>query len=157
MRKRNLLLAASIIAVTMSSCSTTFRSASQRDVTAPVAAAAIADFEVSNQKITYTLVPTRKVRAGGFQNCVNTAISEALKANGEGDVLIETQQAIVKRSGLFGTKIKSVTVTGYPAKYKNFRNADEQTVKTALTNGTLKMTSNENSKSTPKGIFGFFK
>lgn len=110
---KKFLLVLSVVALTMSSCSTAYRTASQRDVTAPVAAAAIADFEVSPNKITYTLVPSRKVRAGGLQNCINTAISEALKKNGGGDVLIETQQAIVQRTGLFSRKIKSVTVTGF--------------------------------------------
>lgn len=135
---KKFLLVLSVVALTMSSCSTAYRTASQRDVTAPVAAAAIADFEVSPTKITYTLVPSRKVRAGGLQNCINTAISEALKKNGGGDVLIETQQAIVQRTGLFSRKIKSVTVTGYPATYKNFRNADEKTLNGAIINGTLK-------------------
>lgn len=146
------IIALSIVTLALSSCSTVYKTASQRDVTAPVAAAAIADFEVSPQKITYTLVPTRKVRSGGLQNCINTAVSEALKANGDGDVLIETQQAVIRRSGLFMRKIKSVTVTGYPAKYKNFRNMDEATVKKALENGNLKVNEKENQK---KG-FSFF-
>lgn len=152
---KKIILAAFIAAVTMTSCSTAYRTASSRDVTAPIAAAAIADMEVSNQKITYTLIPTRKVRAGGYQNCVNTAISEALKAN-DGDVLIETQAATVKRTGFFLTKIKSVTVTGYPAKYKNFRNADEQTVKNALINGAFQ-NGNTDNKKTSTSIFGFLK
>ncbi len=142
-----------IASLALSSCSTVYKTASQRDVTAPVVAAAIADFEVSPKKITYTLVPTRKVRAGGTQNCINTAVSEALKTNGDGDVLIETQQAIIKRSGLLKKKIKSVTVTGYPAKYKNFRNMDEVTVKKALENGTLKISEKKDEKA--KGFFSF--
>ena len=153
---KKVFLALSVVLLTMSSCSTAYRTASQRDVTAPVAAAAIADFEISPKKITYTLIPTRKVRAGGMQNCVNTAISEALKANGGGDVLIETQEAIVKRSGLFLRKIKSVTVTGYPATYKNFRNVDEQTLKNALINGTLKNNVSQEKKSSAS-IFGFLR
>lgn len=121
----------------MTSCSTVYRTASVRDVTAPVAAAALADLEVSSEKITYSLMPTREVRKGGLENCVNAAISEALRANGGGDVLIETQRAVVQRTGLFSRKVKMVTVTGYPAVYKNFRNADEETVKKALVNGAL--------------------
>lgn len=153
---KKLLLTLSIAALTLSSCSTAYKTASQRDVIAPVTAAAIADFEVSPKKITYTFAPSRKVRAGGMQNCINTAISEALKANGGGDVLIETQQAIVKRSGLFSRKIKSVTVTGYPATYKNFRSADEKTVKDALINGFFQPEINVTRKTTTS-IFGFLK
>lgn len=120
-----------------------------------MAAAALADLDVSSEKISYTLVPTRKVRKGGLQNCINTAIKEALKANGNGDVLIETQQAVVQRAGLFACKIKSVTVTGYPAKYKNFRTADEETVKAALVNGSLKINTIKQKSKTKGSIFSF--
>lgn len=126
-----------VAALTITSCSTVKKTATTRKVTAPIAAAVIGELEVSNQKITYTLEPSRKVRKGGLENCVNTAISEALEKNDRSDVLIETQKAIVQRYGLFGRKIKSVTVTGYPAKYKNFKSADEETVKAGIISGSL--------------------
>lgn len=149
------IIVAALAALTLSSCSTLYQSASQAEVTSPVAAAALADLDVSSEKISYTLVPTRKVRKGGLQNCINTAIKEALKANGNGDVLIETQQAVVQRAGLFACKIKSVTVTGYPAKYKNFRTADEETVKAALVNGSLKINTIKQKSKTKGSIFSF--
>ena len=126
-----------VAALTMSSCSVVTKTATTRDVTAPLAAAVISDLEVSNQKITYTFVPTNSVRKGGLKNCINTAISEALTNNGGGDVLIETQEAVIEKYGLFGKKIRSVTVSGYPAKYKNFRSADEETVKAGIISGSL--------------------
>ena len=49
--------------------------------------------------------------------------------NGNADVLVESQQEIYVRQGLLGKKIKSVTVTGYPATYKNFKSVDEETLK----------------------------
>lgn len=135
MKKRFLPIV--VAALTMTSCSIVSKTATTRDVTAPLAAAVIGDLDVSNQKITYTLIPPQKIRRGGLQNCINTAISEALANNGGGDVLIETQKAIVERYGFGGRKIKSVTVTGYPAKYKNFRAADEETVKAGIISGSL--------------------
>jgi hypothetical protein len=39
--------------------------------------------------------------------------------------LVEPQFVMSKRKGMFGTKIKSVTVTGRPAKYKNFRSLND--------------------------------
>ena len=135
MKKKIILMF--VAALTMTSCSVVHKTATTRDVTAPLAAAVISDLDVANQKVTYTLVPTKKVRKGGLKNCINTAISEALANNGGGDVLIETQEAIVIRTGLWGRKIKSVTVTGYPAKYKNFRAADEETVKAGIISGSL--------------------
>lgn len=154
---KKIIVASAIVAIALSSCTSLRQTASTRDVTAPVAAAALADFEVSSEKITYTYVPTRKVRKSGLTNCINAAISEALKANGNADVLIETQQAIVQRTGIFAGKIKSVTVTGYPAKYKNFRSADEGTVKAALIEGTLKRSTNSEKRAVPTSIFGFLK
>lgn len=136
---KKLILTSFVVVLAMTSCSTVYKTASKRDVSAPLAAAVISDLEVSNQKITYTLVPSKKVRKGGLKNCINTAISEALAKNGGGDVLIETQEAIVQRFGFMGKKIKSVTVTGYPAKYKNFRSADEATVKAGIVSGSLVM------------------
>lgn len=126
-----------VVSLGMTSCSSVYKTASTRNVNAPLVAAVISDLEVSNQKITYTLYPTNEVRKGGLKNCINTAIREALLQNGKGDILIETQEAVVQRYGFFGKKIKSVTVTGYPAKYKNFRSADEQTIKEGIIRGTL--------------------
>ena len=154
---KKIIVASAIVAMALSSCTSVQQTASTRDVTAPVAAAALADFEVSSEKITYTYVPTRKVRKSGLTNCINAAISEALKVHGNADVLIETQQAIVQRTGIFAGKIMSVTVTGYPAKYKNFRSADEETVKAVLIEGTLKRSTNNEKRAVPASIFGFLK
>ncbi len=128
-----------VSAFAMTSCSTVYKTATTRDVEPTIAAVVLSDLDVSDTKITYTLNPTKKVRRGGLKNCINTAINEALALNG-GDVLIETQQAIVTRSCvIFGVKgkIKSITVTGYPAKYKNFRPADDKTMQEAVIKGTV--------------------
>ncbi len=135
MKKQLFLIA--IVAAVVSSCTTTRRTASQGNVTAALAAAVVSDLDVSNTKITYSYAPTSSVRKGGERNCINTAIAEALAQNGGADVLIETQEAIVERSGLCSKKIRTVTVTGYPAKYKNFRSADEETVKKGIVSGSL--------------------
>lgn len=123
-----------VSAFAMTSCSTVYKTATTRNIDPTIAAVTLSDLDVSNEKITYTLTPTNKVRRGGLQNCINTAISEALALNG-GDVLIETQRATITRGGGVMRKIKSVTVTGYPAKYKNFRPADDNTVQKAVITG----------------------
>lgn len=112
------------------SCKTKmYQTAATDEVYSNIKAVVVADLDVSNEKITYTLVPNKFVQRGGLRNCINVAISEALKQNGNADVLLETQKAIVVRSGLFGRKIRSVTVTGYPARYKNFQSLDKDAVK----------------------------
>lgn len=123
--------------VLLASCSTVRQTATQRDVKAPIVSAVIGDLDVSDQKITYTYVPTNKVRRGGADNCINSAIAAALQPGGY-DVLVETQEAVVERQGWFGKrKITKVTVTGYPAKYKNFRSADEKSINAGIVTGTL--------------------
>ena len=51
----------------------------------------------------------------------DTAVREALEANGNAEVLVAPQYTFVRKSGLFGSKIKTVIVSGYPAKYNNFK------------------------------------
>ena len=120
----------SIIAVLgMTSCTTTLNSSKTKDFGSSAITATFADLVVSPHKITYTYKPTDDVRRGGKVNVINTAIRKALEVNGGGDVLVELQTT-VKKSGK--RNVKEVTVSGYPATYKNFRCADDETLKNAL-------------------------
>ena len=101
------------------SCST-FRksSASVLDVQTSAASVVTADLVVSPTKISYTYVPTSQDSKSGLKNVLNNAVTDALKQY-QGDVLIHMQyDAITKKHG----KVKKVTVSGYPATYKNFKN-----------------------------------
>ena len=89
---------------------------------APVVSAVFADLEVSPNKITYVSMPSKSVVLGGYDNVINTAVREALLANGDADVLIALQTQVKYNAE---GRIESVVVTGYPAKYVNFRNADD--------------------------------
>ena len=144
MKKYLIIMCAATCIIT--SCSSVRKSATSRTINAPVAAAVIADLDVSNQKITYTYSPTKNVRRVGLQNCINHAISAALEANGGGDILLETQPAVYIR----GSKIHTITITGYPAKYKNFRPADEETIKAAIVSGSLSTQNPSNLPTTEK-------
>lgn len=120
----------SIIAVLgLTSCTTTLNSSKTKDFGSSAITATFADLVVSPHKITYTYKPTDDVRRGGEVNVINTAIRKALEVNGGGDVLVELQTT-VKKSGR--RNVKEVTVSGYPATYKNFRCADDETLKNAL-------------------------
>ena len=113
----------------MASCTTTLNSSKTKDFGSSAITATFADLVVSPHKITYTYKPTDDVRRGGEVNVINTAIRKALEVNGGGDVLVELQTT-VKKSGK--RNVKEVTVSGYPATYKNFRCADDETLKNAL-------------------------
>lgn len=107
-----------------------------------------ADLVVSPNKITYTYRPTDDVNRGGEANVINTAVRKALEANGGGDVLVEMQFTL-KKSGK--KNVKEVTVSGYPATYKNFRNADEETLKAAAMMNSL-----QNDPEVRKKVLGIF-
>ena len=113
----------------MASCTTTLNSSKTKDFGSSAITATFADLVVSPQKITYTYRPTDDVKRGGDVNVINTAIRMALEANGGGDVLVELQTTVKKK----GRKnVSEVTVSGYPASYRNFRSADDETLKDAL-------------------------
>lgn len=130
MKKFLLMLMVAFFAV---SCTSVKKTATTQNVAAPITAAVTSDLEVSNKKIVYTYYPSKSIRCGGLKNVKAAAIAEALKMNGSGDILVEPQMEVVERVGLF-KKIKSVTVSGYPATYKNFKTVDSETLKKMMVN-----------------------
>ena len=85
-----------------------------------------ADIDVSPVRITHFMLPSKTVLMGGYDNVVATAVREALDANGGGDVLVALETQVK-----YGSKgqIESITVSGYPGKYKNFRNPGDDYLK----------------------------
>ena len=79
------------------------------------------DLEVSPNKIEYFMNVTNNVLMGGYDNVVATAVKEALEANGNYDVLVGLQTQ-VKYSDT-GAMV-SIFISGFPAKYVNFRNCE---------------------------------
>jgi hypothetical protein len=92
--------------------------------------AILADLEVSPTKISYFFLPSQTVVNGGFDNIVNTAVREALIANGNADVLVALEQQ-VKYNG--EGKVESITVSGYPANYTNFRSPGDDYLRSLST------------------------
>ena len=80
--------------------------------------AVFADLQVAPNKISYFFLPSQTVKNGGFDNIVNTAVREALIANGNADVLVGIEQQV--KYDTYGV-VESITISGYPAKYVNFR------------------------------------
>lgn len=76
-----------------------------------------ADLDISPKKISFYYKVPKSVRRGGTKSVKATAVAEALKANGNADVLVAPQFEMKIRRG----SIRELTVTGYPATYKNFR------------------------------------
>lgn len=114
------LLAVSVLLM-ITSCQTVKKSSATIEVRNDIESKVKADLVISNERITYSYRPKKKVRRGGYENIKSVAVSEALRANGNADILVEPQYETVIRRGLTGKKVKSVTVTGYPASYKSFK------------------------------------
>ncbi|MGM9713173.1 MAG: hypothetical protein ACI3Y5_03520 [Prevotella sp.] len=115
------ILSVIVAVMALSSCTTVTKTATSLDVENSMKTATTADLVVSQKKISYTHRTTKKERKAGNKNILNTAVQAALEANGGGDVLVAPQFTSVRKTGLFGSKIKTVIVTGYPASYKNFK------------------------------------
>ena len=111
-----------VLSAALASCTTVTKTATTVDVNNTLPSNSEVDLEISQNKVNYVYRTTSKERRGGRKNIINSAVQAVLKANGNADVLVAPQYELVKKKGLFGSKIKTVTVTGYPAKYKNFRN-----------------------------------
>ena len=109
----------------LSSCQTIKSTATHKAVDIQPIGALIADLEVSPNRISYTMIPHRRVQRGGFENVKSTAIREALKNNGGGDILVGLEVQTKSVRFLAWRSIKSITVSGYPAKYTNFTNPDK--------------------------------
>ncbi len=122
MKKFLLLLA---VAIAATSCSTLVNTSTHKEfnVNTPYAVPIVADLDISKTKVMYTYIPPKSIQRGGQRNVVNTAVREALVANGNADVMVGLETQI---SYNFFRKITSIVITGYPAKYKNFRNLKEE-------------------------------
>lgn len=121
MKKKFILAVAAIATLGLVSCSSIRHTATTKPVDTEVVSHTTADLEVAPQKISYTFRPSKAVRRTGEKAVIKTAVAEALKANGNADVMVGFQYEIKKTRNFFGkTNIKYVTVEGYPATYKNF-------------------------------------
>lgn len=131
--KKNLLVIA-IAAISLCSCSTITHTATTETVSTELYNRSSADLTVSPNKISYTFTPNDTYRRAGVGGVKKAAIAKALEANGNADVLVAPEFEIKKTRGLFTTKVKYVTVKGYPAKYTNVRpmNATEAEIVTVL-------------------------
>lgn len=122
MKKQVCLIAGAALMV-LSSCSVTQQTASTLESEAAVRNFTVADLDVSPNRVTSTLQPDKATRRAGEQNVKRAVESKALKENGNGDVLVDPE-FIIKRKGV-SKKISEITVSGHPAKFKNYRSLND--------------------------------
>lgn len=122
MKKIFLIIATAVVAVSCTSTAKLINTASHNTFNDPkmLVSAVYADLDIQETKITYFYIPSKTVIAGGLDNIINSAVSEALVQNNNADVLVGLQKQIKYNS--LG-EVESIVITGYPAHYINMRNA----------------------------------
>jgi len=117
-----------VFAVGLSACKSARSTATYQDPINTLRTVTVADLEVAETRISYTYRPSYAVRLGGSQNVIKTAVQEALKAHGSGDILIGLEYTTISRWTVFPflSPIREITVTGRPAKYVNFHSLPEK-------------------------------
>ena len=116
-------LAASLL---LSSCVTTTKTARTAATSSSVNNVTVADLRVTDHRITYTMTPSKEIQRGGLANVKQAAIQEALTQNGNADLMVEPEFVLhIKKKFPFGTEVSSITVSGRPAYYENFRTLND--------------------------------
>jgi hypothetical protein len=94
----------------------------------------MASLDVAAKKINYVYYPEIKDSKSLSQDqLIKNAVYAALQSNGGGDELVGLSYYITVRRGFFVKKVRSISVSGYPATYTNFREpteADKEAVET---------------------------
>lgn len=124
--KNSLAFVSLAAAMLLTSCVTTTKTARMAATSSSVNNATVADLRVTDHRITYTMTPSKEIQRGGLANVKQAVIQEALTKNGNADLMVEPEFVIsMKRKFLFGTEVSSITVSGRPAYYENFRTLND--------------------------------
>ncbi len=117
-----------LVSVLLFASCTVFKSSIQTTaVKAPVFSATAASLQVAETPITFTYTPSEyEKRHSSLETILENASYQALVEKSAGDVLIQLSYKVEgKGFGRTVRKIKRITITGYPAKYVDFRTPDE--------------------------------
>lgn len=100
----------------------------------------MATLEVSSKKISYRYVPDRKsAKTLSQKQLIQNAIYAALEENGNADELVEVSYYISAKRGFFSKRIRSISVSGYPAYYVDFREPSDADLRSVETLSRSKM------------------
>lgn len=116
--KTRKILAAGIAALALSSCSTITHTSQTAAVDTQIYNLTVADMKVAAKKDSVTVDWKWNPLSTVSLKAQKESATHSLLSKSEADVLVEPEY-IVKRRGIF--RGGSVTVTGYPATYSNFR------------------------------------
>lgn len=149
--------------VLLTSCQTVIKTSRTACVGQQFKNVTVVDLEASDKRVTYTLKPDKEVRRGGLENVKQAAEADILEEH-NADVLLEPRYVVSKKRTLFGKKITSVTVSGRPAYYKNYRSLSDSVWSSPVfrgvkaknhTNGTAKRSVAHSSFFRKRGFEGY--
>lgn len=114
------------VALLVASCTTVTKTAKTVDAPASLLSATVADLEIVPERISYSYKPDASIVRGGMENVKQDAIQKLLEQdNFNGDVLVDANFSIKSTRFLVFNFINEVTVSGHPAKYKNFHSLND--------------------------------
>ena len=113
------------VVVLLSSCITTTKTARTAATSSSIKNATVADLRVADHRISYTMSPSKAIQRAGLSNVKQAAIRECLEKNGNADVLVDAEFTIEQEKLLFGRRINLITVSGHPARFRNYHSLSD--------------------------------
>ena len=109
-------------AIMLTSCQTLMQTSRNIETGSAITSITLADLNVSDKRESHTISHvTDAMQKGGEENVKRIAEAKILEA-ANADILVEPRYHVVKKHKLFGgSKITSITVSGRPANFTNFR------------------------------------
>lgn len=127
--KRLLIIAMAVIMA--SSCSVLHRAVVENPVEShSLSSDSKASLNVSSTKVSYVYRPSKDdAKTLSIEDLKKNAVYEALESNGGYDVLVGANYYVTAKHGFFfSRRVTSIKVSGYPAVYKDFRDAPENVI-----------------------------
>lgn len=113
-------------AIMLTSCQTLVQTSRNIQTGSSMNSITLADLDVSDKRESHTIsYVTKAMQKGGEENVKRIAEGKILE-EAKADILVEPRYHVVKKRKLFGgSKITSITVSGRPAYFTNFRTIDD--------------------------------
>ena len=124
---KKIIVLIAVCSAMLCSCNVMRTNVKFADVNAPVLSTTVASLEVESEPITFVYEPTKVERKHlSTADLIKNAQFLALQQHGSGDVMVQVSYKLEIKKFFFFVRVKKVTITGYPATYKNFRNPNEE-------------------------------
>ncbi len=150
MKKLLFLVTVTAVIALTSSCAVSMTGLRSDAVNSKILSMTVASLEVEPNPVSYLYIPSDvEAKSLSLNQLITNANYYALKEHGKGDVIIQSSYKVDGKKHLFGIKVKTITVTGYPAKYVDFRTpteTDRLNADTFYNGGTVQVLDNYTAK-----------